>query len=118
MTILQDLRLQDNLIPGTIPTEIGQLSSLRYLDIYNNRMEGDVPSSIQNLIKLEELYLQNDHLKPIRQSRCRMRVPNVGKFSWRIIREEYRHMVSVSCDDMYDTDFTFNSLQASQGVTS
>jgi len=113
MTMLQDLRLQDNRIPGTIPDTIGQLYRLRYLDLYNNEMSGDVPASIANLTNLKEIYLQNEHLTPIRQRFCRTRIPNVGKYSWRIMREEYRQYTSVLCDDMHDVDFQFNSLQHS-----
>ena len=39
--------------------------------------------------------------------------PNPGKYSWRIMREEYRQWTSVLCDDMHDVDFQFNSLQHS-----
>lgn len=112
--LLQDLRLQDNLIPGTIPQSIGNLVRLRHLDLYNNRMVGDVPPGIQNLTNLKELYLQNEHLTPVRQYWCRQRIPNVGKYSWRLLREEYRHMTAVTCDNMHDVDYTFNSLQHSQ----
>lgn len=104
---------QDNRIPGTIPTTIGKLARLQYLDLYNNQMVGDVPSGIQHLINLKELYLQNEHLTPVRQRYCRQRIPNVGKYSWRILREEYREMTSVVCDNMHDVEFTFNSLQHS-----
>jgi len=113
MVMLSDLRLQDNRIPGTIPTTIGKLARLQYMDLYNNQMVGDVPSGIQHLINLKELYLQNEHLTPVRQRYCRQRIPNVGKYSWRILREEYREMTSVVCDNMHDVDFTFNSLQHS-----
>ena len=87
---------------------------LRYLDLYNNRMVGDVPPGIANLTNLKELYLQNEHLTPVRQYYCRQRIPNVGKYSWRLMREEYRTMTAVVCDNMHDVDFTFNSLQHSQ----
>ena len=35
------------------------------------------------------------------------------QYSWRIIREEYKHMTALACDDMYDTSFTFSPLQDS-----
>ena len=113
MTLLQDLRLQDNKITSTIPASIGNLTRLRYLDLYNNLMVGDVPAGIVRLTNLKELYLQNEHLTPVRQKFCRTRIPNVGKYSWRIMREEYRQWTSVTCDDMHDTDYQFNSLQHS-----
>ena len=49
----------------------------------------------------------------MRQYYCRQRIPNVGKYSWRLLSEEYRQMTAVVCDDMHDVDFTFNSLQHS-----
>ena len=113
MVMLMTLKLQDNQIPGTIPDTIGKLTRLRHLDLYNNRMVGDVPASIANLTNLKELYLQNEHLTPVRQFYCRQRIPNVGKYSWRILREEYRQMTAVVCDNMHDVDYTFNSLQHS-----
>ena len=64
--VSQDLRLQDNRVPGTIPDSIGNLLRLRYLDLYNNRIVGDVPASIANLTNLKELYLQNEQLTPVR----------------------------------------------------
>ena len=86
---------------------------LQYLDLYNNRMVGDVPPGIANLTNLKELYLQNEHLTPVRQRFCRMRLANVGKYNWRIVRDEYALFTSMLCPDMHDVDFTFNSLQAS-----
>ena len=106
--------MQDNLIEGPIPESIGKLFNLRHLDLYNNQMTGDVPPGIANLTNLKELYLQNEHLTPVRQYYCRQRIPNVGKYSWRLMREEYRTMTAVVCDNMHDVDFTFNSLQHSQ----
>jgi len=114
MENLRDIRLHDNLIPGVIPDSIGKLFKLRYLDFYNNQMVGDIPAGIKNLTNLKTLYVQNEHLTPVRQRYCRQRIPNVGKYNWRMVREEYQQMTSVLCPDMHDVDFTFNSLQASQ----
>ncbi len=36
-----------------------------------------------------------------------------GRYSWRIVREEYQAMTSVLCEEPYDTAFTFNALQDS-----
>ena len=109
-------RLQDNLIPGVIPDSIGKLLKLRYLDFYNNQMVGDIPASIKNLTNLKTLYVQNEHLTPVRQRYCRQRIPNVGKYNWRMMRDEYKHWagtLSTLCPDMHDVEFTFNALQAS-----
>ena len=76
-------------------------------------MYGDVPASVQNLTNLQYLYLQNEHLKPLRLKYCRQRIPNVGKYSHRIVREQYVEMMSHVCEDIYTTEFTFNSLQDS-----
>jgi len=116
LPILSTLQLQDNKINGSIPYALGKVASLRHLDLYNNSMTGDVPSSIQDLINIEVLYLQNEHLNPVRQKFCRMRIPNVGKYNWRIMRDEYKHWagtLSTLCPDMHDVEFTFNALQAS-----
>ena len=113
LPVLTTIQLQDNRINGSIPATIGKLRALRHLDLYNNSMSGDIPSSIKELINLDQLYVQNDHLTPVRQRFCRMRIANVGKYNWRIVRDEYALFTSMSCPDMHDVDFTFNSLQAS-----
>ena len=116
MENLRDLRLNDNRIPGYIPESIGKLLKLRHLDFYNNQMIGDIPASIKNLTNLKQLYVQNEHLTPVRQRFCRQRIPNVGKYNWRIMREEYEQWTSVLCPNMHDTEYTFNSLQASSSI--
>ena len=72
-----------------------------------------VPPSLQNLTSLQYLYLDNQHYKPLRQQYCGQRMPNNGKYNYRIVREEYQQMTSVICEEMHDTNFAFNSLQAS-----
>eukprot|EP00966_Prymnesium_polylepis_P208605 4832996-Prymnesium_polylepis.1 len=68
-------------------------------------MLGDIPASIKNLTNLKALYVQNEHLTPVRQRYCRQRIPNVGKYNWRLMREEYQRFTSVMCPDMHDTDY-------------
>lgn len=47
--------------PGSksIPPEIGQLTSLKYLDLSNNALGGQIPQKIFNLNSLEDLYLES-----------------------------------------------------------
>lgn len=42
---------------GTIPPEIGNLTNLEDLYLYNNSMTGDIPEEIGNLLNLDVLYL-------------------------------------------------------------
>lgn len=44
--------LRDNTISGNIPSEIGTLRNLRYLDLANNILEGSIPESFSNLTGL------------------------------------------------------------------
>jgi len=107
------LQLQDNVISGSIPDQIGKMQNLRWLDVYNNSMTGDVPASIADLINIENLYLANEHLRPLRQGYCGQRMnPRLGKYSWRLVREEYRNLMSTHCsdDEVLSTEYTFNSL--------
>jgi len=112
---LRSLRLQDNKLDGNL-TELdtlGDLTKLVMLDFYNNDMYGDVPASIQNLTSLQYLYLDDRHYKPLRQYYCRQRLPQNGKYSYRIVRENYLQMTAAVCEDMHDTLYTFNPLQVS-----
>lgn len=112
---LRSLRFHDNEITANISrfTTLGNLGRLVTLDFYNNKMVGDVPASIQNLTSLQYLYLQNEHYLPLRKKYCRQRLPNNGKYNYRIVRDEYVQMMAMHCEDMHDTRFTFNSLQQS-----
>ncbi len=44
-----------NRLKGTIPTELGQLTSLTSLDLNNNRLTGTIPTELGKLISLEKL---------------------------------------------------------------
>jgi len=49
---LEQLDLDDNLLTGAIPAEIGGLLQLRYLHIPRNRLTGALPGSLVNLAAL------------------------------------------------------------------
>ncbi|KAL0415411.1 UNVERIFIED_CONTAM: putative LRR receptor-like serine/threonine-protein kinase [Sesamum latifolium] len=57
--IQDDIKLSmgTNLIHGTIPSGIGNLIGLDYLNLESNLFSGPIPSSIGGLTKLQEIYL-------------------------------------------------------------
>ena len=63
MSRLNFLFLYDNRLSGQIPSEIGLLSDLITLHLYNNyNIQGTIPTSIGNLWVLKELLLSQNNL--------------------------------------------------------
>jgi hypothetical protein len=60
---LERLYISFNRIDGTLPTKIGELSSLREFYAYMNNMTGKLPSELGNLVYIENLVLGNNHFE-------------------------------------------------------
>ena len=56
------LELGDNKLSGTIPAQLGNLTSLEYLWFNNNELSGAIPSQLGNLTSLETLVLNRNRL--------------------------------------------------------
>nr|XP_043628408.1 BRASSINOSTEROID INSENSITIVE 1-associated receptor kinase 1-like isoform X1 [Erigeron canadensis] len=56
LTNLQSLALYNNNITGNIPSELGNLTRLSSLDLYQNQLDGDIPATLGKLQKLRSLY--------------------------------------------------------------
>jgi len=56
------LSLHNEQLSGSIPSEIGNLSYLKYLYLYSNQFTGSIPPEIGNLTNLETLDLKNNQL--------------------------------------------------------
>ena len=54
--------LQDNNLQGSINFQIGNLSSLAYLDLSNNQISGQIPYEIGNCSELVELWLVENQI--------------------------------------------------------
>ncbi|MDM8567880.1 leucine-rich repeat domain-containing protein, partial [Candidatus Halobeggiatoa sp. HSG11] len=62
LTNLLYLNLDQNQLTGTIPTEIGNLTNLQKLYLYGNQLTGTIPTEIGNLINLLYLDLSGSQL--------------------------------------------------------
>lgn len=62
LTSLTVLVLNINQLSGSIPAEIGNLTLLTYLDLSANQLSGNIPEEIGSLSSLEYLYLRLNQL--------------------------------------------------------
>ena len=62
LTNLMYLNLLYNELTGDIPPEIGNLTNLTYLDLQWNQLSGNIPSEINNLTNLIYLHLSRNNL--------------------------------------------------------
>ena len=56
------LRLDDNQLMGSLPTELSNLANLRTLFLSTNQLSGSIPAELGNLANLEVLFLFNNQL--------------------------------------------------------
>jgi len=62
LTQLTWLELPYNKLTGSIPTELGNLTQLMWLDLDSNKLTGSIPTELGNLSQLMYLDLQNNKL--------------------------------------------------------
>ncbi|MCH8838343.1 MAG: T9SS type A sorting domain-containing protein [Candidatus Marinimicrobia bacterium] len=59
---VDELRLRDNNLSGTIPAEIGDLTALQLLYLGNDSLTGSIPTAIGNLASLTDLSIINSQI--------------------------------------------------------
>jgi len=62
LTNLQFLDLSINQLTGNIPPQLGSLTNLVLLGLFDNQLTGSIPSQLGNLTNLQTLYLNNNQL--------------------------------------------------------
>ena len=65
LTSLEGLRLENNSLSGAIPTEIGSMTSLKWLILKNNSLSGAIPTEIGNLTNLRQLHFDDNSLSGV-----------------------------------------------------
>ena len=56
------LDLSENRLVGGVPPELGNLTGLQELYLWNNELSGEIPSELGNLTNLQGLYLSQNQL--------------------------------------------------------
>jgi Leucine-rich repeat (LRR) protein len=59
---LEMLSLDNNNLRGSLPSRLGQFSSLTWVMLRNNKLSGEIPVGIRELIKLRGLWLSSNNL--------------------------------------------------------
>ena len=62
---LEWLSIWNNQLTGSIPGELGSLSNLEWLDLSSNQLTGSIPAELGGLANLESLYLGSNELTGI-----------------------------------------------------
>eukprot|EP01018_Ginkgo_biloba_P027838 Gb_41151 [translate_table: standard] len=65
LSALTALELSVNQLQGHIPAELGLLTQLQSLQVYQNRLSGTIPSSLSNLSALTNLVLAENNLSGV-----------------------------------------------------
>lgn len=73
MSNLSDIRMFNSKLSGMLPSSIGNITKLTYLSLYSNSLTGSIPTTFGNLVLLTDLKLANNQLSgvvPVELSTC------------------------------------------------
>ncbi len=81
-TSLNILDLSNNKLEGSIPTQLGALVNLKQLLLSINQLGGSIPSSITNLVNLQTLELENNQFTFAGLEAVATKFANIFLFYW------------------------------------
>jgi hypothetical protein len=77
-TSLQNFDVSENVLTGSLPSQVGQLTNLKYFFAYSNFLTGSLPIQIGQLTHLQELYVSgNNFIGTMPVSICLLRNLNL-----------------------------------------
>jgi len=81
LSTLERIELNSNdQLHGSIPSEMGKLSNLQYLHLHYTSLSGSIPSDLGKLTSLKELFVEHDKLHgTMPQSICQLRTTTTKK---------------------------------------
>ena len=100
------INLRENNLTGTIPSEIGDLSTLEELYLDNNELTGDIPSELGNLPELSALRLAGNRL-----TGC---IPDELKV---VPDNDFERLGLLFCSDTVDEHGYYTQFRVARGVT-
>jgi len=93
LTNLEELILYNNQLISSIPSELGNLTNLNTLILMDNLLSGNVPSEIGNLTSLQFLFMNNNQLSGL---------PNLSA------------LTSLAAIGLYYNEFSFGDLDSTK----
>jgi hypothetical protein len=64
LTSLTFLRLSENQLSGTIPSELGSLTNLDHMSLADNQLSGTIPQELGDMTNITELFLYTNQYSP------------------------------------------------------
>lgn len=62
LTSLETLNLDDNSLQGGLPDEVGNMTQIIKIDLTTNQLTGKIPITMGNLMNLEQIYMEQNQL--------------------------------------------------------
>ena len=80
-SMVTGISLASNQLSGTLPSELGNLTNLNYVDLSNNQLSGGIPLQLTNLLNMTVLDLSDNQLSGLIGEDLGSYIANIQSFS-------------------------------------